>query len=162
MIDCPHCFLRVIPMKGGVCPSCHGDTTVARTDGRQLLEVTEKANLPKLCCTCAKSCERQIRLKSIRSIQGEKVIRQDAGELSLAFLWFFLGWFSLALKFASSMTSSRDGREVVVEVLVPQCLACSNGAPLEPIRVDYDFFRMDLAVAREFADEFRKLNPRSS
>lgn len=159
MVDCPHCFLRVIPMKDGRCPSCRADTTIPRTDGRLLLEISEKANLPKLCCTCGQPCERRIRLKSVRQIGGnEKLTRQEAGEFPLLFWWLFLGPLSLALKYATSGGGRGGERKVVVEVTVPQCLPCSKASPLEPIRVDYDFFRMDLAAAKEFIAEFRKLN----
>jgi hypothetical protein len=43
-------------------------------------------------------------------------------------------------------------------VRVRQCAECARQGRVEPVHVDYDYYRMRFAVHRRFAEHFQQLN----
>jgi hypothetical protein len=51
MIECPHCFLRVIPTREGLCPACSGSTKSPDSKWSSI-SICPSTTLPRFCCVC--------------------------------------------------------------------------------------------------------------
>ena len=51
MIECPHCFLRVIPTRQGLCPAC-SESTKSQESKWTSISLYPSTTLPRFCCVC--------------------------------------------------------------------------------------------------------------
>jgi hypothetical protein len=87
LIDCPHCYTRVVPKVDGTCPACQKDTNdLAGADlSRTSIRVGQGDVLPSVCCDCGYQTQRRVRV--YRNNQGDKgELRTGIGALILAAL----------------------------------------------------------------------------
>lgn len=164
-MDCPHCYRRVIPLKDGICPSCHCDTRTPPKgeENRVVVIVAETSAIPETCCGCGLWTRRKVRVTSSRQQGGRDAFRyhEDDGDRVarfisvLAFGRIFTNLFSL---FAAN-SAPGGARSLTVCVPMPYCCDCSKAKRHEPVVVDYDYCVMRFAVCQKFAGEFQELNP---
>jgi hypothetical protein len=118
LIDCPHCYTRVIPKADGCCPACQNDTRdVAGLDtSRTTIRVSQGDILPPICCECGQYTSRVV---SIHKKTGPR----DEGPtlLGAAVLWVFFRSLGARLLLRAA------GSTLVVNVTMPQCDACAEG-----------------------------------
>jgi hypothetical protein len=117
IVECPHCFTRVVPSLNGECPACGQNTRdETGTDPRRTVLILKHAQeLPPFCCHCA--CRTDSWVKVLRALSH----RNDNPEPVLPVL--FGGVLSLLFR-------DRSRTEDFVVVNVPQCRDCKkNGAP---------------------------------
>jgi hypothetical protein len=165
MLDCPHCFRTVVPMPGGQCPVCREDT---RRPGkhsaeRVVLEIGEKSVLPEICCHCAGITRRTVKLtgSAQAAAEGGGPAHRYEDDTQAARLLVNLAFGSVLTMLASAMVgvlSGDRGGNIHVVVRVRQCAECARQGRVEPVHVDYDYYRMRFAVHRRFAEHFQQLN----
>lgn len=166
-IECPHCYLTVIPLASGACPSCRQNTRDrSGVDPNRVTRVIgEQAALPEICCRCSGQTRRVVRVTSDMDTadpsrpsarNDEEADRTGGFIMRLLFgpIWGRLfGW---------SMTSaggpSSSGRRLNVTVRMRQCHECARRGRVEPVHVDFDYCRMKFVVHRRFAEHLDGLN----
>jgi hypothetical protein len=167
-IECPHCYLTIIPLASGTCPACRQDTRDrSRVDpDRVTRAIGEKANLPEICCDCGGIARRVVRVASdmATSDPGRPSARntEEADEVGGFVLRRLFGrhWgrlFTWMVISAGSMGSG-SGRNLNVTVRVRQCAECARRKKVEPVHVDFDYCRMKFVVHRRFAEQYDGLN----
>lgn len=166
-IECPHCYLTIIPLASGACPNCRQNTR-DRSDvdpHRVTRVIGEQAALPEICCGCGGLTRRVVRVTSDMDTSDpsqpsarndEEADRTGGLVLRLLFgrLWGRLfGWIV-----TSSAGAGESGRRLNVTVRIPQCPECARRGKIEPVHVDFDYCRMKLVVHRRFAEHYDGLN----
>jgi hypothetical protein len=142
MIECPHCFTRVIPTSEGECPACRRN--VRETGGTDPTKTTLSiadgaATLPRYCCDCGRSTERRLKVKCKITSDVES------------------GWAAVLSTIFAALTGVFVGgieddphRRVTLVIRIPQCEMCaSHGRPV-PVRVNLEESRMTFVVHKEF------------
>ena len=136
IIECPHCYTKVIPLANNICPACRNDMSdLEGVDPNQVsLSIHESEELPSFCYSCNMYTERYIR------VSGDK-------ESDLEVLLF-----------------GRSSPEATSNVIInlPQCEQCSEIDEPKPVDVDYDHQKMTFVVHREFRErvfQLRKTQP---
>lgn len=166
-IECPHCYLTVIPLASGLCPNCRQnarDRSGVDPD-RVTRVVGEQAVLPEICCRCSGLTRRIVRVTSNMETTNtgrpaarndEEADRTGGFVLRLLFgrIWGRLfGWL-----ITSTAGDSTSGGRLNVTVRMPQCRECARLGKIEPVHVDFDYCRMKFVVHRRFAEHFDGLN----
>jgi hypothetical protein len=142
IVECTHCYTKVLPPLSGECPACGKNTKdISGTDPtRTSLSIGHGEELPPFCCDCGNKTDRFV--KVIRSVS-----QKDGGVDSLRLIYFLLGWFLNVIFF---ILAARNRSSDVVVVRVPQCRDCrKNGSP-KPISVNSEKLRMTILVNRHF------------
>jgi len=156
LIECPHCFTRVLPRADGECPACQQNTQSVRDIDRQFKTVTvgETSAMPDHCSTCMLPETRLVRVTRSRVIWGAA---GDSGVAAVVatVIRLLLGGIHFLFHL---MTSERDSGSQKVVVQMRHCRECSRRQPLEPTFVNYDAYTMKFIVHREFAHEFVAMN----
>jgi hypothetical protein len=168
MLDCPHCFRTVVPLPSGQCPACRRNTKEPGQHAaeRTVLEVGEKSTLPEVCCHCAALTRRAVTITRSAAAAADGTSphsRYDEDTGAARFL-VKLAFGSLLTLLASAVVGglSSGGRgSIRVAVRMRQCAECARQGRVEPIQVDFDYYRMRFAVHRRFAEHFRQLNSRA-
>jgi hypothetical protein len=163
MLDCPHCFRTVVPLASGQCPACRQNTKEpGKFADRVVLEVGEKSPLPDLCCHCATITRRSVRVSRTTAAGADGNRPGDAeDDTGGARLIVRLIFGRLLMMLASAVVgglSSQGGGGNRVTVQLRQCPDCARQGRVEPIQVDFDYYRMRFAVHRRFAEHFQQLN----
>lgn len=140
LVDCPHCYTRVVPKSDGTCPACQRQVTGEHDaqPGRTTLRVAQGTRLPPVCCDCGQPTERYV------AVGGK-----SAGEPS--------GWSALIVSLFSWpiglwMFLRGLERTSVVQVRVPQCWQCGRGGRPKPRYVDFPNARMTFVVHRKLKE----------
>ena len=163
ILECPHCYRTVSPMRGIECPACHNNVQEPPDHSLTVIEVGQKSQLPEMCAMCAIHTRRTIRLSSSLNYQSghndvhaaevaEGVFRVGFGMLFGAAIGTLLSAATLG------GGSNSSGSQVAVTVAVRQCKDCSRRHSFNPIKVDYDYHSMRIAVDDQFAAAFEELN----
>jgi hypothetical protein len=166
-IECPHCYLTVIPLASGACPNCRQNTRDrSGVDPDRVTRVIgEQAALPEICCGCGGLTRRIVRVTSDMdtsdpsrpaSRNDEEADRTGGLVLRLLFgrLWGRLfGWLV-----TSTAGTGANGRHLTVTVRIPQCPECARRGKIEPVHVDFDYCRMKFVVHRRFAEHYDSLS----
>lgn len=167
MLDCPHCFRTVVPLPSGQCPACRANTKEPGkyAGERIVLEVGEKSTLPEVCCHCATLTKRAVKITRSAAAADDGVSPNSRYEEDPGAARFLvkLAFGSLLTMLASAIvgglsSGGRGSNRIVVRMR--QCSECSRQGRVEPIQVDFDYYRMRFAVHRRFAEHFRQLNAR--
>ncbi len=142
IVECPHCYTKVLPPLSGECPACGKNTNdITGTDpSRTSMSIGHGEVLPPYCCDCGNKTDRYVEVRGA-------VSQKDGGAESQSLIYFLLGWlFSSQFFVLSTSNSSSD----LVTVRVPQCLYCrKNGSP-KPIAVNSEKLRLTILVNRSF------------
>jgi hypothetical protein len=152
----------VVPLPGGQCPACRGNTRQpGKFADRVVLEVGEEASLPDLCCHCATITRRSVKV-SRTTAAGPDGNRpgsdDDTGAARLIVRLVFGRLLTMLASAVVGVLSSGGGGGNRVTVTIRQCADCSRQGRVDPIQVDFDYYRMRFAVHRRFAEHFQELN----
>src|SRR6187551_2773131 len=72
MLDCPHCYARVLLRSDGACPSCGEDTRRPGVGPRRaLLEILADEPLPDSCLNCGQFTDRTTIVRYRRAVEGD-------------------------------------------------------------------------------------------
>jgi hypothetical protein len=149
-----------------LCPACRGNTREpGKFADRVVLEVGEKSALPELCCHCATITRRSVKISRTTSAGADGNSPGSRGEddTGAARLIVRLVFGRLLMMLASAVVgglSSSGGGGNRVTVHLRQCADCSRQGRVDPIQIDFDYYRMRFAVHRRFAEHFQQLNPK--
>jgi hypothetical protein len=156
LIECPHCFTRVLPRRDGECPSCQRNTLNVRDADRKRVAVIvrENSKMPDYCCTCTLPERRLVRVARSRLVWGS---RRDTsfGAAAVSALQLLAGGLHFLIH---RLHSDKQSGEQEVVVRMRQCRECSRETPLDPIFVNFDAYTMKFVVPRDFARMFGELN----
>jgi hypothetical protein len=150
-VECPHCYMRVIPNSEGECPACRNNIhDTADTDPTKAsISVRHLADLPPYCCDCGRQTDRFV--KVIRKV-SHKMDGPDASSAILLVLGMFVSCFFLPLALVLGL---RERKGDVIVVRMPQCKSCAmNGTPV-PIRVNSEQLQMTFVVNKDLKDRTR-------
>jgi hypothetical protein len=156
LVECPHCFTRVLPRPDGQCPSCQQSTQSIRDADRESVTVIvrENSQMPDFCCTCMIPERRLVRVVRSRDVPGTSDV---AGSIGVRFaLQLLLPLIGDIIHIAFGAPKSSNSQAVVVRVR--QCRECSRHQPLEPVFVNFDGYNMKFVAHRNFAKLFTELN----
>lgn len=143
LVECPHCFTRVVAKPDGRCRVCKLDTEDVRgTDpSRTSIRIVQGADLPPVCCQCGESTRRWVRICSKRPGRHELPGLAQAA---------ILGCLSLGIG-VSVIPRHLLGADCV-ELSLIQCARCGRlGKPL-PKYVDFPNARMTFVVHKKFRE----------
>lgn len=148
IIECPHCYSKVVPNPQGECPSCRKNTRDKNPQdvGRTSLTVAHAAALPKVCCRCAGETDAYVKIT--RKISRKK--DPDSSSEPLWLLGLFLSWIFWLL--ALLRGDFRERFSDVIVVHMPHCPRCQAEQPLEPIRINSEELQMTFVVHQDFKD----------
>lgn len=126
VVECPHCYARILPRSNNICPSCHNDLMdLEGIDPNQVsLVIHEAEELPSFCYSCNRYTERTIRLSADQ-------------ESDLA-----------AALFGRSLPENTTN----IIIYLPECEDCTGIN--EPVKTDVDYDRqtITLIVHKGFRD----------
>lgn len=147
MLDCPHCYVRVLASADGSCPSCGEDT---RRPGvgpqRALLALLADEPLPERCLQCGHPTDRTTFVKYRREAEGDSApswfvaLLMSALALMVGYIFFWL----------------RTKASSHLEFRLPQCEDCrrTQGSP-QAQHVDFPGHRASFIVSQAFRQELR-------
>jgi hypothetical protein len=140
IVECPHCYTRVLPLANNICPACQNNIfDMQDVDPNQVsLSLHESEELPAFCYSCNQYTERHVRVSGDKESDLEKVI---------------LG---LGILFTRPSKRTEVGTTNVI-IYLPQCEQCGEYNNPEPIDVDYERQTMTFIVQRGFHDRVFQL-----
>jgi hypothetical protein len=142
IVECPHCYTRVLPMENNICPACKMDMSDMEDVNPELVSVVirESDELPPYCYLCNSYTERYV------TIVGDKGTLLD--------------------EIASRLVPVRqnEDRTSNVYVRLPQCENCAELENPSPRYVDYEHQTMTFIVNKGFKERVQptpveKANP---
>ena len=146
IVDCPHCYTRVVPTSQGACPSCRQSVYEA-TDAdhsKASISVAHLEPLPTMCCDCGCATDRTVKIT--RNI-SRKADLEPSDDL-LSYIGSLFSWIGWLIALVRGDFRSRIGDQVVVQM--PQCVICSESGIPDPIHVNAHELRMTFIVNQEF------------
>ncbi len=143
VINCPHCYTRVVPKDDGGCPACQKDTrdTAGVDTSRVPIRVWQGDVLPPICCHCGRQTSRTVSVYRKTSLPGEPSTLAGA-----IVLWLLSWWFGLWLLLRGMAGTT------VVRVALPQCDTCGASGTPNPRHVDFANARMTFIVHKNLSD----------
>ena len=142
IIECPHCYTRVLPNAAGTCPSCAGDVndTYGTDPTRTSLSIETNTLLPPLCSQCAAPTDRTVLLVSSQRSASDTGIESSS-----------LRWNVFSLLLGKLRPAPRNVDRPEVSLHLPQCPSCAElrGRP-KPRAISYERATMVLEVHRVF------------
>lgn len=150
MLDCPHCYRRVLPLTNGECPICHRDTSETRGTDNSKTRVclTEKSVLPDVCASCGGYATRRVAVKARGLNTGSNDLAGSGNTVRIpGLIGLLLGIFF-----------KRDGTvgKASMQILLPQCDQCYGVQKMEPDLVDFERYESWFVVHRNFAAALKK------
>jgi hypothetical protein len=142
VIDCPHCFTKVIPKPDGSCPACQGNTRVSRArPDYSACRVGHNAPLPPICCGCGQAADQYYAITS-HSTEG----RSEASGVTALLLAM------ISLPMAIFMLLRGMQETSVVQVKLPICPHCRQFGLPTPQYVDFKNARMTFVVHKRLKE----------
>lgn len=131
LMECPHCFTKILPHADNTCPACQGDlSSLAGVNPNKVsFLIHESEELPFCCYSCGQYTEQEVR------VSGDQE--------------------SILSKFFMGDISPEETSNVVI--FLPQCQFCAEIEDPEPVEVDYDNQTMTFAVHTRFRDQVIQL-----
>ena len=144
IVDCPHCFRRVITNDDGSCPSCGNDPSKAGNSDPNLrpARIASEEELPDVCIGCG--VPTPLRRKFVRRRTSPHA--SEAGESVGG-----VGGFLLAMVFRFLLQDNKQ----TVSIKLPVCQSCSTKEPTV-LHIDFDNYEADFVVHRLFWDALRQ------
>ena len=142
VIECPLCFVDVLPMADGKCPACLGDTRKVSAESRCLTKTDLRhgqSDLPNICMVCGSPTERRIRFfEKAKNERYSTQPHQAGGGLGLLITWLF------------DYVGGKMHQEI--EIRTPQCDECKKRKQnLRVQHLDFDRRMVTFVVHRDFA-----------
>lgn len=143
LIDCPHCYTRIVPKSDGSCPACQQDTrdTTGLDLSRTSIRVSQGDLLPPVCCGCGQQTSRVV------SVYRKTSPAEEPSTIFGTVIFGLVSWSIGLWLMLRGMANT-----TVVEIKMPQCEACAGRGPPEPRYVDFGNARMTLVVHRNLKD----------
>jgi hypothetical protein len=138
IVECPHCYTRVIPIENDTCPSCHKNVLEIKNIKQHLtsIAIKESSALPKYCCQC--------NLPTNRFVTVKESVKTGDVNLLLRLMVFI---FSPILILFTEGDNRRS-----MKVKMPQCSQCARKSGLKPLHVDFENYQMTFVVHKEFRE----------
>lgn len=143
LIDCPHCFTRVVPKSNGLCPACQKDMRdTTRLDlARASIRVSQGDVLPKICCDCGETTSRVVK------VYQKHAAKEQPSSLAATLIFLLSSWAMGSWLFLRGMAETS-----VAEVAMPQCERCARRGDPKPRYVDFSNARMTFVVHRNLKE----------
>jgi hypothetical protein len=142
VIDCPHCFTKVIPKPDGSCPACQGNTreSSASTE-HSAVRIAHGTELPPICCGCGQPADQYHAITSHPT--------EGRGEASgvMAVLLTLISWPMALLMLLRGLHETS-----VVQVKLPTCPHCRQFGYPAPRYVDFKNARMTFVVHKRLKE----------
>jgi hypothetical protein len=143
LVECPHCYSKVLPMSDGRCPSCQKDTREAKKEALTKVQIGPDTHLPDVCVLCGTDALQRVDVR-----EG-----YQTGDSN--FLIGVLLLFRPALWFAADKAR---GEVKKLHVKVPVCGTCTTTRPrVRPTYVNFEQREMSFLVHADFADALREI-----
>ena len=142
VVDCPHCFTKVIPKPDGSCPACQRNTqeNLARPDF-SAVRILHNATLPLICCGCGQAADQYQSITS-HSTEG----RTEVSGIMAILLAI------VSLPMALFMLFRNIHETSVVQVKLPICPHCRQFGIPAPQYVDFKNARMTFVVHKRLKE----------
>ena len=148
IVECPHCYSKVMPSVSGECPSCrHNIHDLQDVEPEKTaLTISSCDRLPPVCCDCGNSTQRYVTVT--RKVSHKKEPDSGAGvALILGMLVSWIFWIVAAVKGLRTRTQDL----IIVEL--PQCELCGTLGPPAPIRVNSEELHMTFVVNQKLKQQ---------
>lgn len=142
IVECPHCYTRVLPNRAGTCPACGRDVndTTGVDPTRTSVGIETNTLLPPVCSGCGGATDRCVELVLQQGGSRAQQQEEEFANLRASIFGLVLRWF-------------RPGRADRPEIIVhlPQCDRCAaaHGRP-KPRGVSFERATATFEVHREF------------
>lgn len=142
MIDCPHCYVRVLPCTGGTCPAC--SAVIGDEPPKWVrLSINSEEELPEFCAACLAPTERVYSIKLTRKGKSDY-------PWWVAILLFPLSPLRMGMAIGEDWANASEAT-IHLHIRLPLCRSCDGGAgQKEPSHVDFDGGRLTVLVNPEF------------
>jgi hypothetical protein len=143
LIQCPHCYFRVLPSKEGYCPSCHKDVHDLNgvDPSKILMDIPDTMPLPDFCLNCARPTKRRVKILSKADLEKEPTLFNFLKQINQV---------SMVPLYAYADYGDMDGTSPTVAMNVPQCDECASREKPKPIHTDFENMRMTFIVHKNF------------
>jgi hypothetical protein len=142
LVECPHCYTKVLPTADNICPACRKDINSLRNINPNLTSISfgERIILPSCCYSCGLDTQRLVTIREKVEIGGAS-----------SFEKLVLFWVNLRYKIYGWSTESGEGKKYDLSVKIPQCETCAkqNGKPV-PNHVDFENRVVTFIVHKRF------------
>ncbi len=143
MVECPHCYTRVLPSRSGQCPACGKNTKDAPLGSalpRTKITIREGTRLPAICYNCGTPTNRMKTIRQGWQGAGDSWIGRAVAliMLILAPFWVLLWWLG------------RSPRPSSMRIRLPECAACSRASTPNVEHTDFGAGEVTLVVHRDF------------
>jgi hypothetical protein len=147
VVECPHCFTRVIPKADGLCPACQQDTRQSgEAADRALIRVAQGDVLPPVCCDCGCETDRYVTVRAKTSRRADRDTDFAAEDVVFTIL---LGWLFFLLRPFTRRIAATE----TIQVKMPQCPPCGKRGLPTPRYVDFDRATVTFLVHRNLKDQ---------
>jgi hypothetical protein len=154
MIECPHCYTRVLPRLDGSCPSCLKNTQDAPQNRRARIALSKDAGIPDLCCCCGEYSVRRVNVE-LPTPESDNDAAPPGCSLGIVGIAFFALQAVAHLMVSLLQKAAANSDSSFVHI----CESCAATADVTVIREWPDRGELDLEVHPHFAAEFSQLNP---
>jgi len=145
IVECPHCYTRVIARDDGSCPACGENTgDLSGTNPNEtIVTVTPCQKLPDCCMLCGQSGTKHYQ---IGGTSGDDITMSISASIVgfIAALFTGFGFFSLP----------RD--DMPFSVKIPLCSRCARPLP-RPIHIDTENYQMRFLAHIQFRAEMERI-----
>ncbi len=145
IVECPHCYGKVIPINGKFCPACQKD--ISETDNSKqalaALTVRESSALPAYCYLCNIPTSRSVTINESQNLNSDGMLQK--------ILIFLVASTITFMKMSEGCRS--------VRIRIPQCHQCAKNGKPKPTQVDFDNLEMTFIVNRNFRDRVKGREP---
>jgi hypothetical protein len=149
VVECPHCYTRVVPSPDGVCPACTKNVRELGAGNPDLtrMQISAQDRLPPNCYLCDSPTTDTVRIR--------RTVVKGSGAPTVVRLFLAVVTPLWAVAFANS-TRFRHS----VKIRVPQCAACASRTRAEPAYVDFEQAKFTFVVHKAFRDRVQRMNER--
>ena len=145
IVECPHCYTKVLLKSDGSCPSCGKDSNSQSDADPEMTTAQVDFNepLPPFCVLCAQSTKRTVTV-----FRGEDPDQEGLSEGKSLVVGLLAGW-----RIAREM-----GTKQTMELVVPVCRDCRKRRDeFKPRHVNHGQQRATLLVHRSFKAKLHQL-----
>ncbi|MDP4178900.1 MAG: hypothetical protein Q8900_11235 [Bacillota bacterium] len=143
MVECPHCYLSVLPNSDNTCPSCGKNINdVTGTDlSNKIVEIKIGEELPFICCKCGQRADENVIVKETMSSSKFPVF------LRIIFLFF---------RPLYLLVQDNNSKNIKLQLKMPICKMCKEVHEIKPSYVDFQNNKISFIVNSNFREELYK------
>lgn len=148
--DCPHCYARVIPMNGSLCPNCNKDLYATIEQEIVPVWIGYTTILPPKCHRCGVSTSRTDKI--IGWTRDTVYVENEESDFRIAL--FFLSLMFLPFVILLSRFTGKKNVDSKYVIEIPTCELC-RAKDTEILEHNNTRTAIKIAVHREFARNLR-------